>query len=160
MIFVKLIFMACFGPDTFVVGWIPMHHFNLYCISVDWVAIGQTLRKLPLCLRVFVAADISAYADLRVNSLHKFCHTIFPLSLTLPWMFNFENFISYTMVLFQSFPALEHKPLLVNMLEHKPAVVISADAATRLNVLYASSIGELLRLCFITSSVSLSCRIS
>ncbi|XP_065888960.1 serine/threonine-protein kinase mig-15-like isoform X2 [Dysidea avara] len=41
---------------------------------------------------------------------------------------------------YKSFPALEHKPLLVNMLEHKPTIS-SGDAATRLNVLYASSIG-------------------
>jgi len=42
-----------------------MRHFNPY--SIDCVAIRQTLQKLlHFFLRAFVAADISANADLRV----------------------------------------------------------------------------------------------
>jgi len=49
LIFGKFIFMACFGPDAFVIGkslyiiLILLHHeYNI----VDCIAIGQTLRKL------------------------------------------------------------------------------------------------------------------
>jgi len=44
LIFVKFIFTVCFGPDTFIVGYVSFesllqHEYN----SIDCVAIGQTL---------------------------------------------------------------------------------------------------------------------
>jgi len=45
--FIKFIFTARFGPYTFIVRKIPIHHFNPYKYnSVDCIAIGQTLQRL------------------------------------------------------------------------------------------------------------------
>jgi len=33
LVFMKFIFTACFGPDTFIVGEAPIRHFNPYCIT-------------------------------------------------------------------------------------------------------------------------------
>lgn len=112
----------------------------LLCIASSMIPTVQHERMKFLVIATKTDVEVYAWAQKPYSKFMQFKVSYCLIKAALSAWFCHEFSVwKYRIIIFysfvQSFPSLEHKPVLVNML---------CDTPSRLNVLYASSVGELL----------------